>query len=352
MIDFDAESTLYRVLTGYYYIYIDNSKYKILLPNIHDKYLAHNTYLSIINDYKYEDGWITEKNISSILNVYNIWNDTKEKYLNDSKELLDKTKIQYFLNFNTASVKPQIKNSIDNLNKTINGLYNEKYSLNYLTLENYAQNIKNQILVSSMIYNDDNVRVFEPDIDNIDSDLLEKFIREIYNNSLGQEAIKKLARHEIWRSYWGSNKDKIFSGSVVDWTDEQRSLVNFTRTLDSIREHLEAPEEEIINDDDALDGWMLYQHEKAIKEKKQKHITEKYGLNNKNGQEVFILANNQEEAKEIFSLNDRTTMREIKEMKQVVNKSDELINWAELPHVKRELKTQAMSVQKERFRSQ
>ena len=351
MIDFDPEGTLYRVLTGYYYIVIDNIKYKIISPNIHDKYLAHNIYLSILNDYKYEDGWITEKNISNILNIYNIWNETKEKYLKDSKDLLDKTKIQYFLNFNTFSIKSQIKSTIDNLNKTINSLYNEKYSLNYLTLENYAQNIKNQILVSSMIYNDNNVKAFESDIDNIDSDLLEKFIREIYNNSLGQEAIKKLARHEIWRSYWGSNKDKIFSGSVIDWTDEQRSLINFTRTLDSIREHLEAPEEEIINDDDALDGWMLYQHQKTLKEKKQKHITEKYGLNNTNGQEIFILANNQEEVKEIFSLNDPTAMRGIKEMKQAVEKSDKLINWSELPHVKRELQAQAMSAQKERFRS-
>jgi len=235
MIDFDPEGTLYRVLTGYYYIVIDNIKYKIISQNIHDKYLAHNIYLYILNDYKYEDGWITEKNISNILNIYNIWNETKEKYLKDSKDLLDKTKIQYFLNFNTFSIKSQIKSTIDNLNNTINSLYNEKYSLNYLKLENYAQNIKNKILVSSMIYNDNNVKAFESDIDNIDSDLLEKFIREIYNNSLGQEAIKKLARHEIWRSYWGSNKDKIFSGSVIDWTDEQRSLINFTRTLDSIR---------------------------------------------------------------------------------------------------------------------
>lgn len=351
MTDFDIESTLYRVLTGYYYIYIDNIRYKILLPNIQSKYLAHSKYLSIINDYKYEDGWITEKNITKILESYNIWNDTKEKYLNENKDLLDKTKIQYFLNFNTLSIKEQIKNAISKLSKNINELYNEKYSLNYLTLENYAQTIKNQILVSSMVYNDDNTRIFHTDIDNIDFELLEKFIREIYTNSLGQDAIKKLARHESWKSYWGSSKDNIFPGPVTDWTDEQRSLVNFTRTLDSIREHLESPEEEIINDDDALEGWMLYQHEKNLKEKKQKHISEKYGLNNKNGQEVFIMANNTEEAREIFSLNDQGTMREIKEMKEFVNQSDNLVKWSELPHVKRELKHQAMSSHKERLRS-
>lgn len=344
--DFDAESILYRILTGYYYIYLDNKQYKILLPDIHSKYLAHNTYLSIINEYKYEDGWITEKNIYRILEIHNIWNNTKEKHLDECKSLLDKTKIQYFLNFQTSSIKEQIKTSINNLNKTINTLYNEKYSLNYLTLENYAQNIKNQILVSSMIYSDDNSRVFDSSIDNIDSDLLEKFIREIYTNSLGQESIKKLARHEIWKSYWGSNKDTIFPGSVISWTDEQRSLVNFTRTLDSIREHLEAPEEEIINDDNALEGWMLYQHEKITKEKKQKHINEKYGLNNKNAGEVFIMTDNAEETKEIFSLNDQSTIRDIREMRKAVNQSDKEIKWSELPHVKRELQQQAMSAHK------
>ena len=149
--------------------------------------------------------------------------------------------------------------------------------------------------------------------------------------------IKKISRSELWKSYWGSSKNNIFSGHVKDWTDEQRSLVNFTKTLDSIREHMEAPTEEIIEDNDALDGWILHQHEKIAKEKKQKHVSEKYGLDKKNNNEVFLMSSNIDDAKEILSLNGAEGLKNINEVITIANKSDEKIDWVKLPHVKREI---------------
>jgi hypothetical protein len=345
-VELDTEIILYRIINGYYYINIDNIKYKILLPNLSDKQQAQSIYLSLLDDYKFDtDCWISDKFIKYLLKTYNIWNEDNEKSYKELLKALDNAKIQYFLNFNNASNKETLKKSIINLNKNIEDANIQKHCFDHLTLEYYAQSLKNQYLICSTVYKEDGSKVFN-EYDNINTSLLDKILSEIYLNSLTTNDIKKIAKHELWKAYWGSSKENIFSGCVKDWTDEQRSLVNFTKTLDSIREHMEAPSEQIIEDNDALDGWILYQHEKIEKEKKQKHIAEKYGLNDKHGNEIFLMSSNTEDTKEILSLNDRESMKNIQEIISISNSSQDSVDWVKLPHVKRELLKQQNEMMK------
>ena len=348
--DIDIEETLYRILNGYFYIAVDKNNYKIVMPGVEKKYQAHCFYKTILQDNKFNDSWFSAEKVQRLLNHYNIWNDSKEEDLKKLQQSLDQSKIEYYLNFNTVSKKDQIKSIIDHLNKNINQAYHDKHSLDFLTLEYYAQNLKNQYLIYTMVYQN-NERLFTDNFEDIDSNYLGRIIAEIHYNTLGNDEIKKVARNDLWKSYWTSNKENIFNRSIKDLTDEQRSLINFSRTLDAIREHLEAPIEEVVNDDDALEGWLLYQNDKAVKEKKQKMITEKYGLDKKDVGEVFVMTNNKEETKEIYSLNDTQTNRDIKNMTKLATSNiDKTIQWSEVPHVKRELQQQAMTMQKERLK--
>ncbi len=339
--DFDNEYILYRICNGYYYIKVDNIDYKIVAPDISSKYLAHTIYIDIINNDKYDNLWLSSKTIEKLLSVNNLWNSEQESKLEDIQKSLDNTKIQYYLNFFIHDIKAELKKAISSINQNIIELQSKKHYFDYLTLEAYAQNIKNQYLCSTMVYRN-GTRIFSSNIEDLDFDLLGKIIPEIYKNTIGQYELKKLARSEIWRSYWTSNKDNVFSGPVINWTDEQRSLVNFTRTLDAIREHMEAPDNDIIEDDDALDGWMLHQHEKITKEKKTQHITEKYNLKDKAGQEVFILESNKQAQKEIFALNDPQTRRDLKVANKLLDQKGTLQEY-EIPHVQRELRNQLNS---------
>jgi hypothetical protein len=100
---------------------------------------------------------------------------------------------------------------------------------------------------------------------------------------------------------------------------------------------MEAPSEDIINDDDALDGWILYQNDKNNKEKQKKQISEKFGLDKKRGDEVFIMTNDKKETKAIYSLNDPNTNRDIKNMIKITKEKGE-VDWTELPHVQKQIK--------------
>lgn len=340
----DLENLLYRIINGYYTISIDKNIYKIVCPNIGIKQQAQNIYLQIIDEYKYDtDSWISNQQIQHLLSVYNVWNKDLENKLNSLGKDLEKLKIELYKNFNNSDIKNQIKELIKGINNNINDLYNKKHYFDYLTLEYYAQNIKNQYLITNMVYDTMDQKIFSEDnFENTDYLFLEKILYEIHKYTLDSITIKQIVRSDIWKSYWNVSKEKIFPGTVKDWTDEQRSLINFSKVLDSIREHMEAPTEEIMLDDDALDGWILYQNHKSETERKKKQISDKFGLDKKKAGEVFLLTNNAEERQEIYGLNDTQTNRDIKEMIDVTKKEGK-VNWTDLPHVKREIKQQLMA---------
>ena len=58
----------------------------------------------------------------------------------------------------------------------------------------------------------------------------------------------------------------------------------------------------------------------------------------KNANEVFLIAKDQQEMDEIYSLNDSHTMAQIRHMHKLVRDNDgKDIAWQELPHVRAEL---------------
>lgn len=350
--DQDTESIIYRIIAGYYCITIDNTQYKIVLPRLSLKDRAHRLYLSILDDNKFDtSSWVTPKVISNLLEKYDIWTSNKDDELTKLLESIDSTKIQLYLNFNNEQLKTEIKEILEQLNSQLNSIYTKKYYFDYLTLEYYAQNIKNQYLIINMIYNLDDTQVFNyNNFDDIDSVKLEKFLVEIHKNSLDTDTIKKIARHDIWKSFWNISKDNIFHGLVQDWTDEQRSLVSFSKVIDSIREHMEAPSEDVINDNDALDGWILYQNDKIEKEKKKKQISDRYDLENKKGNEIFILTKDKEESRTIFGLNDNQTKKDIRTANKLVDEKG-TVKETELPHIKRELNNRFNNMARERIKS-
>lgn len=335
----DLEKLIYRIINGHYTITIDGSVYKVILPNISIKQEAHSVYLKTIDDHKYDtSSWITSKNIENLLTIYNIWNNDKEDKFNNLVKDLDQHKINLSRNYINLNIRASIKSTIDIFNKEINDLYSQKHCFDYLTLEYYAQSIKNQYLIANMVYSLDNKKILTYyDFDNMDSMFLEKILSEIHNNSIDSLTIKKISRHDLWRSFWGVSKENIFEGKIKDWTDEQRSLVNFSNVLDSIRGHMEAPSEDIIKDDDALDGWILYQNQKNEQQKTKNLLDEKFNLSKKKAGEVFVISQDKNERKSINDLNDAQTKKDIKNMIKLSNEKEGPIDWADLPHVRREL---------------
>ena len=118
----NLDKLLYRILLGYYYIILNDVKYKVIYPSIELKYEAEILYDSIIEDNKYDKSWMTQEEINFELAKNEIWTKEDEDILEKTKKSIDLIKIELYLNFSNSSKRNKIKKNIKMINKQINEL--------------------------------------------------------------------------------------------------------------------------------------------------------------------------------------------------------------------------------------
>jgi hypothetical protein len=331
----DIEELVYRIINGYYYLNINNITYKIVSPSLSIKQQAHDLYLSVISGNKFDDSnWLRKSETINILQNNQIWNNEKEEQLKILNNRLDDMKIELYLKFLDPTMKKKIKASLETGKNKIQELTNLKNSMDYLTLENYAEGLKNEYIILKTVYDNNEILAFG---DSADTLFFESIVTAINKSAMGMDTLRAVARNDLWKSYWDAAKENVFPLPAYNWTDEQRLLINLSKMYDSVRDHPESPDDDVTADDDALDGWMLFHKRKVEKERKKTKLMDSVGGKYKNANEIFIVTNSIEEAKEVYSLNDPEAMAAINHMKTLSQTSDKPIQWADLPHVKMEL---------------
>jgi hypothetical protein len=98
---------------------------------------------------------------------------------------------------------------------------------------------------------------------------------------------------------WTTSKDvrTIFGLNSNGLNENQMSLVYWSKIYDNISESMEAPSGLVMKDATAVDGWLIKQSKNREMEDKKKELP------NQNAGEVFVIASNQKEIKEINNLN-------------------------------------------------
>ena len=138
--------------------------------------------------------------------------------------------------------------------------------------------------------------------------VLEKYITDIM--------LRDIVKAEPWGSLWfASGGRNLFNGDPCDYTSEQIRVINWSRMYDNIRKSHNPPSEDVIDDDDALDGWMAITARERDKERNLASAESK--LTNKRikgSQEVFIPVSSREEAKRVQNLNTESNKTKQKEM--------------------------------------
>lgn len=340
---YSLEKDLYRIMNGYYFIYHKGNKYKVIYPTIQDKYEASQYALDYIEQNKFETSWPSQMMIDIWLNRDQIWNAEKQNILDKQEKLLESTKVLLYKEYLQVAKRKLYKSDIQRLNKEINALYTEKTSLDYLTLDYAAESIKNEYLVVRSILNAvSGAHVF--DLDHINSRSMQSITSTILQHQLTGKRLREICRSEIWHSYYIDSNNTFDKPSILQ-NDDQRHLIKLSRMYDSVRSHPEAPSDEIIEDDDALDGWFIDQKEKADRDKKKNDVLNRLGGNKKLGDsgEIFLMAHNVQEAREIEALNDELTLKNKAKTAAIVKQKGS-VSWTDLEHVRQEkLKEQGMA---------
>jgi hypothetical protein len=308
----DLELLLYRILSGYLIFYYNNSKYILKPANINIKYESQLLYHNIINDEKY-NYWLREENLENLLIYLNLWTKDTLMIVKDLEKKIENSKVDYYTSFKFSDKKSKIKKSLEAYNRQLVSILSKKEELYSNTLEGYASSLKNEFIISNSLYKDNSLVFTSSDNNYI---LFNNIINELNKYSISISQFKNLARSNIWRSYWNVKKTEIFKNEL---TDDQRTLIGVSQMYDRVYEHPECPSDDIIEDDDALDGWMIHQKRKIEKDKKQQAV-DNLNPKLKNAQEVFLFTNNQQEAQEIIGLNSPESLSRLKSKINYVNK--------------------------------
>jgi hypothetical protein len=344
MTDADLELLLYRVLSGKILFTYKNEQYELKNSSVDIKYEAQILYDSIINDEKYND-WIRAEDLDDMLISLGLWSKDTNKIIKDIEKKIERSKVDMFLSAALSDKVRKIKKLLSEYRNQLNKIMDYKNDLFSHTLEGYASSIKNEYILCNTVFKN-NMRVFPKQVSSDQASYVyfNDLVTEVNKQNIGIDSYKELARSSMWRSYWNCNKEKVFNKAVCDWTDDQRTTVSVTRMYDNIYDHPDCPSDNVIEDDDMLDGWMIHQREKNQKAKKQAQIDE-MNPKLKNAQEVFLIPQSKEEIEDIIGLNSPDSLRRMKEKMNYVQQVGS-VDDGNLPDVRMDLMSQASQSRK------
>lgn len=119
-----------------------------------------------------------------------------------------------------------------------------------------------------------------------------RLLRAYYGETIADESgIRRVARTGVWRCKWaGAKKNRgvktLFNQEMYDLTIDQFRLMYWSQIYDSAFESMDAPSDEVVDDDKLFDSWLDEQHQKRKQERKKSAFNKKVGHLTKDGQEV------------------------------------------------------------------
>jgi|LakMenE01Jun11ns_1017448.scaffolds.fasta_scaffold9959619_10 hypothetical protein len=331
----ELERDIYRILSGKLLFSYNKKKYVLTFPKPILKYKANLIYESIINDEKYNE-WIRLENLDKYMQYMGVWEPGMSAFMKKSEQEIDNLKVSLYNNRLNAKLTNRTKLQLNNLRAKLGQLNGIKQTYYMQTLEGYAESIKNEFIMVNTIYHNGK-KAFDKFKSLKNS--LNKFtniVSEIDKHGLSVSDYRRIAKSDLWRSLWNVGKTNIFKNAVSEWTEEQLTIVSYSMMYDSVYEHPEKPTDNVINDDDMLDGWMIIQRRAIEKSKKQDEMLK---TNNKLGkaQEVFIFTDSDEGIQEVMSMNSDEAIMDIAHREHVINKYQH-IEHTELPDIQKETK--------------
>lgn len=291
---------------------------------------------------------ILEEEIDYHLEEYDIADRSLKKFLEKQNKKLEDIKVELFQNFYQEKKKKDLKKKIAYMNGEILKTMEQLHYLDRLTIENICSNIQNEFLLANGIFDRDDKLVFNyNNINSIDQTLFGNMNSIIATKFLSSSEYKEVARSYAWRSMWNIKNHTIFVDPVCEWSEEQKTLVNISQMYDNVYQHPDCPDDEIIEDDDALDGWSIYHNRKNKLERKQKGVNDLLDGKHKDANEVFMVAETQQDLENIFSLNDANALGRIKsKMDFLSSKKGGQVREIELPDVQADLAQQSSNLRK------
>lgn len=277
-----------------------------------DKYIAQEVYQDVEEDARLT-GCYSEEELLQFLYEQKLWSDDQQKLMRSTEKDIEDFKVKLVeLIFRTVE-KKTVKSYLSQAKKKYQDLANLRHGYDHLTCAGVAGMARTRHLVGASLYFIDGSPVL-PEGVIVFENVLEAFLE----SRLRDDQLRELARTDPWRSIWSARAgaSSLFGVAAVDMTDEQVRLQVWSQMYENVASHPECPSEDIIDDDDMLDGWLIIQKRKRDQQAFEAKADSTIGNEAiRNSEEIYIIADNRDDAERIESLNDGSA-RHIKKQRE------------------------------------
>jgi hypothetical protein len=294
----NIERDLYRIITGRLQFARDGLFLYIKDP---DPELKLRSY--IIYDEVYErcmeSGMMVEKERLNMLVEKNLWTPLDDREADRISKEIEDYKLMAFERYYKKKELVNIKAKIRRLEEEKIGFISKKYQYTDLTCEGMAEQARREWIITNSVCLKDGTKY------TLDSTEEEDILDYCMENAISNEKIRAIARNEPWRSMWlvANKVGDLFNKPTTEYTDYQTSLCSYSIMYDNIYQSPDYPPDEVIQDDDCLDGWFIGQRRDREENRKEKNTKTLFSQNVARHQEIFVMAQNEEDAKNINEMN-------------------------------------------------
>ena len=275
--------------------------YRILPPTLEDKLDASEAYIKAYNDAIAEE-MMTEDEVEVWMAEHGLWTEEDHKQLETAEKDIKTLKKEIYNHHRDDAMVANIRRLLNGAKKFKLKKDGEKSEFYYNTAENAARQMEMLSIIKAVTYQD-NKRVIFDDEPVLPGELIAAYMEDMF----AEDQIRELARTTPWMNLWNIKdnlKHPLFSMSDRELTTNQHALIVWSQTYDNIQESIDCPSDEVINDDDMLDGWFIIQGEKRQKDKAEKDFEEGTKSDKiKNSSEVFVMSKGKKDDDRIKRMN-------------------------------------------------
>ncbi len=275
------------------------------------------------------EGLLQEEELVKYLTLCDLWSQAQQDELDSLPHKIEHLKIQLYEARTNPPQSDLIRKQLNRDKARFFSLLAQRHKYDEITAEGHANFVRSVYYIGYGARNSRDEPVWQDESflgdDNILINLLQEFCY------LAESEIRSIARSDLWRSWWCLYETSVFADKFLN--DEQRILANWSKIYDATRDSPECPSDEVINDDDVFDGFLLAQKRKRTEEEKPQN---KFG----NANEVFIPAG-PDQIQKINALNN-TTAKILKRQRLDLVQQKGQVKETEFPDARREMAQQAM----------
>jgi muconolactone delta-isomerase len=266
----------------------------------------------------FDDEVMTESEMLDWMIEHDLWGEENETKIEGLKKDLERLKEEIYNNRNNPEMVSQIRQYLRAGEKQLKQQLDIKGSYYQNTCEGVAQVEKISFLIENSTYKNNKLYQFD-DGDTTVQDAMTAWYADVIHDSTCRE----LARNDPWKTIWAINErsgQKLFSNKEdEELTYNQKSLLMWSQMYDNIQESMECPSNDVINDDDMLDGWFIIQSKKRDREKVEKEFEGSASDRIKNSDEVFVMSHSNKQTQSIEAINN-PLVQQIKKQREAVIK--------------------------------